>query len=259
MSAKRTALWRGSSGIVESPESPEWDLTGSVNTCVRTFEGPYETLLKNPPTFGAVMSGLPAGYTVDRIKIKRHRSTKATMVVTLTKDTSGTGTGADEGDSQYEKDWAEIQQPIESHPIYASGTYALSEGGRVDVEHWRDEADASLRKLYKYKDEDGSIIELSTEAKHLAKKILKGITSYPVYIPVLRKTTVTRADASASTAGKRESPPSGFGVVPKQADGSDWVWVKTADRSVRSGKHGKWQRMEEWSGFDSVDADLYPA
>lgn len=36
-------------------------------------------------------------------------------------------------------------------------------------------------------------------------------------------------------------------------------WLRTADRGVRQGGNGKWERVIETTGADDVDEDIYPS
>ncbi len=256
MSAKLQARWRGTREIQEVPDSPDWDFSGKESTCVRVFEGPYATLLAKRAETGQLVAGMPNGYQVDRVRVKRQRSGKGIMTVTLSaKDASGS-VDNEVVLPQYEVDWSEVQKPAEQHPRYASGAKALSDTDRADIAAWDDEKDASLRKDWKYKDAAGTDKTLSANAQDLAKKKLRGETSYTVWIPVCKRTYAMRQNAASTGAGFIQNPPSGFGALPTN-HGAAYKWFKTADRSVRSGTHGKWQRVEEWTGFDRVDTDFY--
>lgn len=258
MSAKRTARWRGSTEITEHPESPEWDFNNDDEVCTKTFEGPYALLLSKRPAIGSALEGVPAGFTVDRVKIKRHKSTKGTMTIILTHSPSSSPDAGEEP-PKYEVEWVEVQKPVEQHPIFHSGEFSLSIQDWTDVAAWEDEPDAALRREFMYKGADGDDVILGTPARKLAEKKAHGTTSYMVFPPVLRRTQARRTNVSSSAAGGRQDPPEEFGTLPKQPNGSAYVWFKTADRSVRAGKNGKWQRVEEWTGFDHIDEDLYPA
>ncbi len=253
MSAKRS-LWRGSRDIVLSPESPEWDLTASEDTIVLIYEGPYEALVANPPPRGGEIAGY-AGFTVDRVRIKRARSTKGTMTVTATRGGEG-GQSAER--PQYEVDWAEELRPLMTAPVFQpGGKYALTDTDRAEIEAWEKEEDPNLKKDFKFRTGQGYSI-LSDHAQQYAKRILRGITNYREYMPVLRRTRLSLQNVSNNPAGRTEMPPSGFGPLPKMAGGRDYVWVKESARSIRSGKGGRWQIIEEWRGFESVDGDLVP-
>jgi hypothetical protein len=257
MSAKRTARWRGCTGIVESPESPEYDFSGSEDTCTKIFEGPFSTLLSSRPARGAEMAGVDTGFQVDRVKIRRSQSTKGTMTVTLTRAPSAQG-GAEQ-QPQYEIEWSEVDKALATHPRYAAGgATELSDADRANIEAWENETDPDLKRQGKFKAPSGEVVTLGTNAKAYAWKLFNGTSHYPVYIPVARKTSLARQNVSGTSAGHVETPSGDFGTLPKRPGGADFIWVKTADRSVRTGKHGKWQRVQEWTGFDKVDTDLIP-
>jgi hypothetical protein len=254
------ARWVGSREIREVPDSPDWDFSNTDDSCTRVFEGPYDKILASPPTTGQVMAGVPAGFYVDRVKVKRHKSGKGTMTVMLSRKKSGTAAAGPE-QPQYEVEWSKVDRPLETHPRYgAGGAKELAEEDLVDIEKWKDEKNESLRKDFKYTPYDGSTstVELGASAKDLARKLLKGTTSYQVYVPVLRKTTPRRTKKAAAGAGFRDTPSAAeFGTLPVQKSGAAYVWMKTADRSVKSGRNGTWNGVEEWMGFDAVDTDLY--
>jgi len=255
MSAGRKSLWRGSRGVTLSPESPDWDLTASEDTIVLIFEGPYETLVANPPPRGGEIAGY-SGFTVDRVRIKRARSTKGTMTVTATRGTADGGTSAER--PQYEVDWSEVQRPLMQAPVFQAGAkYALTDTDRTQIEAWEKEEDPAYKKDFKFRTEQGYTL-LSEHAQEYAKRILKGVSGYTEYMPVLSRTRLSLQNVSGNPAGRRESPPAGFGTLPKLAGDVAYVWVKTAARSRRSGKGGRWQIIEEWRGFESVDEDLVP-
>lgn len=259
MTSKRTAKWCGSRAITEHPESGDWDFSNSEDACTRVYEGPYAALLSSRPSPGQVMAGMPAGFAVDRVKVKRAKSGKGTMTITLARTNGGSSDNSAPEQPQYEIDWSEVQKPLEQHPIWKSGAVlALADSDWCDIGAWKEEKDAALRKLFKYRDErSGSIYPLLTNARAFAAKALAGTTSYSVWIPVLRRTTAVRRNISGAVAGRIATPPDEFGTLPVRSGGGSYVWFKTADRSSRSGKHGKWRRIEEWTGFDTVDTDLY--
>ena len=254
MSAGRKSLWRGSREITLSPASPEWDLATSEEQITLVYEGPYEALLANPPPCGGAIAGYE-GFTVDRVKIKRARSTKGTMTVSASR--GGTG-GESVERPQYEVDWTEAQLPLMQAPAFqAGGKYELSDTDRAQIEAWEKEEDPAYKKDFKFQTDAGYTL-LSDHAQQYAKRILRGQTTHTAYVPMLQRTRLSLQNVSNNPAGRRETPPSGFGGLPKLAGDKNYVWVKTTARSRRSGKGGRWQIIEEWYGFESVDEDLIP-
>jgi len=254
MSIRRQSLWRGSREITLSPESPEWDLATAEDQITLVYEGPYEALLAHPPPRGGAIAGYE-GFTVDRVRIKRSRSTKGTMTVFASR--GGTG-GESVERPQYEVDWTEQQLPLMQAPAFqAGGKYELSDDDRMQIVRWEMEEDLGYKTIYAYRTEQGYTM-LSDHAKEYARRILRGQTSYTEYVPVLQRTRLSLQNVSHLPAGRRETPPSDFGELPRMAGGRPYVWVKTSARSLRTGRGGRWQIIEQWHGFESVDKVIYP-
>ena len=94
---------------------------------------------------------------------------------------------------------------------------------------------------------------LTGNALKFCQKLAKGISAYQVQVPVVRKTetTVNGPGSNASSrCGMRDTP-------PKFSNLAD-AWLKTADSWTKTGS-SKWEHCQEWSGFDSLDPDLYPS
>lgn len=246
-------IWFGTTDITETVGSPLYDFTASKNEATRVFEGQFEILLAGKPAIGSTMSGFTA-FTVERVQVKNLEGDKGQMTVGLFQAVSmgylNTGLPID---PIYEIDWVQVDKPLETHPIYKnpSGTYNLTDDDLVDLQTWEQEPDPVLKKAFSY-NVNGDTATLGPNAQNIAKKKLKGVTSYLLFIPVLKKTSSGYQPPSTSAAGHVEVPP-GFPSVP-----TGYTFIKTADRGQRTGKNKKWERQEEWTGFDTVDSDLYP-
>lgn len=97
-----------------------------------------------------------------------------------------------------------------------------------------------------------TLSSVSALAAEYAGKVANGVEEYLVQVPVVRKVTTTRNAPHASTAGQRENLPSGAPTITGVG-----AWLKTGDSWTKDTKHGKWTRTEEWTGFASLDEDLY--
>lgn len=97
-----------------------------------------------------------------------------------------------------------------------------------------------------------TLASLSATAQKYAEKIAKGTEEFMVQVPVYRRTSTTSNIGQTSGVGTRSAPPSGSKIP------SGYVWLKTADNYHRDTKHGRWTHSEEWTGFASLDSDLYP-
>jgi len=194
---------------------------------------------------------------------RRDRGGLGTLTITLgDKDKTGGGGGGDDGkNTKYEVDYTLIEKPIEQHPLFRDifnnpelATF------RADIEVWRNlELKYISRKMqcqYPIQDDPDPFNEdhwhsFSGTYEIYCRKILAGIESYFLQVPVIRKTTVEASPPSSSSAGMRDTPPKTFGIHGKQ-------WIKTVDRTLSTDRNGRWERQEEWSGFDNLDENLYP-
>lgn len=97
----------------------------------------------------------------------------------------------------------------------------------------------------------------------LAEKIMKGVTNYIIYAPVITRTRTFPFRPYVGTIGKISKPKSedGWHGFNNETLPSDWTelakeWLKTAERST-SNQDGTFTLVEQWQGADQVDHDLY--
>ena len=104
--------------------------------------------------------------------------------------------------------------------------------------------------------------KLTGDTLKLADKIIKGVEYFSVYTPVLTRTSVV-TDLESLTLG-------GVGKIGEPAAGDTAAgnvelstltalakeWLKTADR-LQGAVDGTFQRVEQWTGADKWDEDLY--
>jgi hypothetical protein len=248
------ARWRGSMRLNETPDSPSWDFSGDANTITRTFVGPYDVCLSQTPARGSEMQGF-SGFTIDKCAVKKSPGGKGTLTVIASG--SAQSASSDIKEEKYEVQWTELQKPLMTNPFWLPTMGgALTIADKIAIKQWEDCPDAALKEDYKYYDDNnkgGTAKTLSANAQKYAEKILNGVDSWVLYVPVARKTTLTIIQPNASKAGHKETP-TGFGSALPE----DYEWFKTADSSTRSGKHGKWERTEEWTAAEEWDSDLYP-
>lgn len=163
-------------------------------------------------------------------------------------------------ETAYEIEWVNISRSLYEHPKFrngGSGTYELDETSLMEIRAWEEEKDSEQKALFRFwqKDKYGNptatLIALTTpSAKKFAQYLSIGVDSYDDYAPVARKsTTYAGGPPPTSDAGAKETP-TGFPNLP-----TGWEWVKTADRSLRSGSQTRWVRTEEWTGAKKVLAD----
>jgi hypothetical protein len=250
-----TARWRGSRALTETPDSPDWDFSGEAVTCTRIFEGPYDVCLASRPQRGVSMTGY-TGLVVDSAKVKKAPGGKGRLTVTAFAKAPSSSV-FDMPEEKFEIDWVEVQRALITNPDFDGGTHSLTHEDKIAIQQWEDCPDSEVKTDYAYytdndKREPEGGLYLSANAQVYVDKRLKGVDSWVEYMPVCRKTSLTVAQPSESAAGFINDP-DGFGSgLP-----SGFEWLKTADRSSRTGKHGKWERSEEWTGAVEVDHDLY--
>lgn len=231
------------------------------------FRGPYDLLYASRPKVGQNMVGYTNLY-VDTVEIQPDAAGQkgsGTMIVTLQSQgafsIAGGGTNA-----TYEIDWQEVRRHLEQHPRYNGGGGIFSgvslkdgiegdpflSGAPVSLgAAWEDIKNASdvqaRKKAWSYV----PFGKATDMLKELSTKYSAGTTSYIIYAPVARLTTRTFTAPGASKCGIIGNPPNFPGLPP------GYQWIKTADRSIRQSRNGKWERVQEWTGADIVDPDLY--
>lgn len=104
--------------------------------------------------------------------------------------------------------------------------------------------------------------KLTGDTLKLAEKIIKGVEYFSVYTPVLTRTSVVTdlSEISLGGVGKIGTPTSS-GSAAGNLDLSTLTglakeWLKTADR-LQGAIDGTFQRIEQWTGADKWDPDLY--
>lgn len=160
-------------------------------------------------------------------------------------------------ETTYEIEWVNISRSLFEHPEFVTGaTNALTDADRQDVQSWLDERDTAVRAAFGFYQKDkfgnptGAVVPLVDGALLFAKYAIRGVEFYDDYAPVARKsTTYVGGPPGTSDAGAKETP-IGFPNLPVT-----WEWLKTADRSLRSGGQTRWIRTEEWTGAKKVLLD----
>lgn len=164
-------------------------------------------------------------------------------------------------EGEWQVEWTLVERRLELHPTFAplfdptsTSTYALA-----SINLWKNIPDeyAANKAEFKIPDdlEHPTVwTALTGLALTFCQKLAKGIEAYQVQVPVVRKTmrkSSGPSNSNGSTCGQREDPPRFSGLATPGA------WLKTADSWVKTG-HSKWEHRQEWSGFDSLDPDIYP-
>lgn len=231
---------------------------GDSGTIVR--RGSYAQLEAAKPAIGTIISSQGAQLNVLATNLRKERGGLGTLTITLgDKDRTGEGlVPLAAREETLELDYSLMEKPIESHPMFkdifvpAGGDFSVL----ASIRAWEAENEPVIKGQFMYLAQGGvsgtgPYLTLSADAQVFAKKKLAGIESYYLQVPIVRKTSVLKRAVKTSKCGKRDTPP--------EFDDVQDVWLKTADKMIRTGSKGSWERVEEWTGFDQLDEDLYPS
>ena len=236
---------RGNTQLRERPDSPEWDFTNQKVTCTHVYEGKYADLLSGRPNIDDVIPGYD-GLPVVSIKIKRRVSGFAAMTVVTEIEIT-------DAQPQYEIDWTGLEKPVEQHPLFAS-LFPDPAG----VQQWTDDQNTAYNNFTYWETASDPTTKAANYKKltggfqQLAQLKMRGTTSYIVPAPVARITTLTLSVAQVGACGSLVSQVPDFPGLP-----AGYQWLGTADRSTRTGRWGKWQRVTEYTGGQTIDTILY--
>lgn len=270
--------WRGSSALVEQTDSPTWHKTNSGQECVRVYRGPYATALAAQPKIGATFRDMPANWAVSDVLVGKKRGGHGLLTVTLLCNPESVETKDAVSVPEFEIEWTQLEKPLLQHPMFADAaarTYRMGAAARAAVLAWEN-ADPTHRAAEMYEDAGtwknlGDLAEGAAGAVKYAQKRLNGTESYQLFVPVVRRTREYREPPLSSSASLVYTPAQVKGVLGVAIPVSmrisigggasaaiDLSYLKTADRATKSGKAGRWQRIEEWTAAEEWDSDLYP-
>jgi hypothetical protein len=214
---------------------------GAKRQMTKVVRGRLHSVEANAPKPGDTVSIRGKSCVATGVDVQPERGGMATLTVSAVLKRHGSDV-----EITWEIEMAQIEKPILSHPKFAQYS--------AEVSAWRDGTDPALRLAHKYLDASGSQQSLTGDALKAAQKIEKGVESYLVFAPVIRKTT--RSDDNLTVGGglgkKGTAPslPSGISVS------GTWQWLKTKDNVSVDGDQLS-TRIEEWTAADEWDQDLY--
>lgn len=238
-----TPIWKGSSTLEEQPNSPEW-VFGDKIQCVRTFRGPYATVLAATPLAGALGTGDQLGLVVAESRIVKEKGEVGLLTVryewasTSGNPSQGTTLPMDECSVTQEK----LETALEKHSRYASLTEAELDAVRL-----------LLQNYDQYSAEYEATVTGTALAEELWQKLKRGFTHYVTYYPVYRWKLYSWTPPTAEKGGFIQDP---FGPIAVPAD---VVWLRQGDQLSFNGSH--WVLERSWLGGDAsaIDSDIYPA
>lgn len=235
-------IYKGDTSNQEQPQSGRRTLRrGAKRQFTKVVRGRLASIEGSAPGIGSTVTIRGKSCVVGGVDVQPERGGMATLTVSGVQKRHGVDV-----ETTWEIEMAQIEKPILSHPKFAQYS--------AEVSAWRDGADPALKLAYKYLDASGSEQTLAGDALKAARKIEKGVESYLVYAPVIRKTT--RSDDALAVGGglgKRTTAPplpSNISVI------GTWQWLKTKDHVAVDGDSLS-TRIEEWTAADEWDEDLY--
>lgn len=169
-------------------------------------------------------------------------------------------------------DFAEVSKDIKVW-LVDKGSVANADGsvtvqqwvydGLTEIAQWENQKEISNYSAWAAFKYDGKKSFSCEETLLLAKKMMKGITNFPIYTPSITRTTIHAQNPVMGNIGcvnrpTGESGWSGFGgFKPDTWINYANVWLKTAERSNMN-SDGTFTLVEQWIGADELDPDLYP-
>lgn len=236
---------RGDVSNRELPESGQ-RVVDDFTTITLVWGGTYEALKAVQPNKGDVDTEYD-GFAVQSSTLAPRKGGMGQLTIVLSDRVAYDSlTSAKEFRERWEIDWQSIEKDLAQHKYISDD--AQADQIVEEVELWRN-TETRLRIKFKYIDAGGTQQELTGKALELAQKIVRGQESYVVYAPVMRRIR--------DYQGRPETAGGGFVDTPEEAV-EGYEYLKTGDRLVQQ-SDDVWQRVEEWTGADSWDDDLYGA
>jgi hypothetical protein len=244
------------------------------------YRGKWDDCLKKKPLIGQRI--LPWPGVVTKVSFARTSGGVGSLSVTITADSETADDNAKEEPSadakpapKYELRWVNVEKPLESHPLFekklkTATTVNASAGSLSEEEKSKlkpyEGAEMTIGTLIAAAKADGAlkgsllkagvIGEGHEEFVSFFSKYDAGMESYSLYAPVARRTEVFfLAKTTFEGAGFVEQP-SGFPSLPKRR-GGEYQWLKTTSDYTWDGENRVGEHVEEWTGADTVDSDIY--
>ena len=248
-----SSIWKGTASALRKRKF-KYGLNGRVDYTA-TYEGQLTALQAIQPTPGNYVSAGGVVLPITDVEIDTAvAGPKCTMSITASNQFGGTG---GEMDTTYERRWQRVDKDIRIHRAFqTSGTYELDDDDLIDVDAWEKETDTTLKKAWKYNSDDGVEVELNSNSQQLAKRLARGQTTYPIWVPVARKTFAAFSQPNSTALGAIKAPPTQCQAPETTANGTAYIYVMTTDDATRTIGH-PWRVEQEWMGFDEVDTLIY--
>lgn len=267
VSPSTATAWTPPAGWEDQHVGPpsKHDRTGSSYTL--TYSAPYPAAETDRPADGQTVDGhagvIVLSVTIDPISAETDDSL-CFVTIELGPEERGASEGTDDPQPTFTRRWEKLEKPLLTHPRYQTGgADALTNEDLAQIEAWKQEPDASLKAVFKFKREGLPLITLSANAQKAAAKMLRSTESWRFSYPVVTMVSLVKTRPLAKTSVNRtyDAPP-GFpsGTFPIYSPrGKRLKWVGCDDDATRQGRSGDWTQTVSFEGVEDVDTDLYPA
>lgn len=201
-------------------------------------------------------------------RLQRGKRDSGVLTITCSPD-AGTseGSGQTPGETKPLKEVWKIRSVRNDMGILAyCGESPGANPQRRQIEMWMKETDGSLADAYKFRNEDGSVEELTEPSQALAAKIAKGVESVVRFYPALVRVRTYAAPPPdcLENIGLIDTPPVNGSLIDAKKPGNlgnriaSYVWLKMQDDCDETAD-GKYTRTESWWGAASWDENFYGA
>lgn len=206
-----------------------------------------------------------AGYYVASARVRRGNGDTAVLSIACRK--ADTTTSQESGGSTEPiRDIFSLKSVRNDVSILAYCGQSASNPNRVAVEKWMRESDSALANALKYRESDGTVVEISEDpilkaTVPLIEKIRKGVERVIRFYPQLTRrrlyyappadpfTNLGYVDTPPTPGSTRTLAPSGISTVI-----GTYEWLKVQDDCDEQ-QDGKWMRVESWIGILKTDAE----
>lgn len=239
--ARSEGLTRGDTAVRVAWDSGQITVGDTVKRVV-ILDGTYAALWALTPERGAEYEEWD-GFVVDTAVLAPRRGGLGRLTINLTTYNWFNSILAETALREtWEIDMAQIERPLLTHP-------KLTQPGDnykgVHLGRWWNAPDRD-DVFFTYADGAGEAT-LTEDEQTWAMKMLSGVESYLQFAPVVTRTAVYDGRPAATKAGFIETPGT-------KVDGFEYL--KTGDR-VTQNEDKTWTRVQQWTGADKWDADIY--
>ena len=240
--------------LTESNDSPTWTFGDKVCLCTRTFTATYAVCLAaalargSRPVSGTLATYYGSAYLfVEQSTVQRSPAGLAKLTVQYSLYLDANGNTQDEPADSIFIETQKIEIPLERHERYRD---QFTEAKLDAVHNLLATTDDTIRTTYSWVYDSGKP-EYTPLLAEFYLKLKRGLTHYPLYVPVVKRRRYFLSLPSGLTIGGFRETPVIPGLELPTAD-----WMREGDSVEWDGRH--WVVTSSWLGGDDLDADIYP-